>query len=208
MRQPRPLSLAPEKGGSAGAHSSAFRPLLQECGIIPAVRKPELLDQALAAHGRILYLLCGDPETIGGLIERTAAAGKLAIINIDLLSGLTRDVSALRYLERRGARGIISTHAEPLRQAQSLGLYTIQRTFLLDSGAMDSLCHQMKHSQMDALEVLPALAVPKLLARLTGLAAEIPVVGGGLVDTLREAQDLLAQGLAAISASNPALWIC
>ena len=199
------------RGGGAGdrpvTHSHSLMPLLKDCGIIPAVRKPELLDQALAAHGRIIYLLCGDPENIGDLMQRINAADKLPMVNVDLLSGLARDVASLQYLARRGVRGIISTHGEPLRHAQAMGLYTIQRTFLLDSGALDAICHQLKHSSIDALEVLPAIALPKLVDRLKSVSADMPLVGGGLITTLREAQDLLAQGLAAVSASDPQLWI-
>lgn len=191
--------------GAARPHS--LLPLLLDCAIIPAVRHPQHLERALAAHGRVIYLLCGDPENIGEMMGRIAAADKLPVVNVDLLSGLTRDVAALQYLAHRGARGVISTHGEPLRHAQALGLYAIQRTFLLDSGALDSFCHQLKNSSVDALEVLPALAVPKLMERLKSVAADLPLVGGGLITTLREAQDLLAQGLAAVSTSSPDLWI-
>jgi len=190
-----------------GAHSCSLAPLLQECGIIPAVRKPEHLDRALAAHGRILYLLCGDPENIGDMMQRAADAGKQPIVNVDLLNGLSRDVACLRFLHRRGARGIISTHGETLRHAQSLGLFTIQRTFLLDSGALDAICHQLKHSSIDALEVLPAIALPKLIERAASLSLDMPLVGGGLITSLREAQDLLNQGVMAVSVSSPDLWI-
>lgn len=184
-----------------------LRPMLQDAGIIPAIRKPELLDRALAAHGKLIYLLCGDPENIGDLLERTLAAGKLPIVNIDLVAGLSRDVHALRYVEKRGAKGIISTHGETLRQAQTLGLYIIQRTFLLDSGAMENICHQMKNSPVDALEVLPAVAAPKLVQRINAIAGEIALVGGGLISSMREVEDLLGQGLTAVSISDPQLWI-
>ncbi len=201
---------APERKERASPLKNKLAPirsLLVGTGIIPAVRKPELLDRALAAHGKILYLLCGDPENIGDLLQRTLAAGKLPIVNVDLLSGLSRDYHALNYLEKRGAKGIISTHGETLRHAQSLGLYVIQRTFLLDSGAMDNICHQMKNSTVDALEVLPAVAAPKLVGRVKSIPTEIPLVGGGLISSMREVEDLLARGLAAVSISDSQLWI-
>jgi glycerol uptake operon antiterminator len=178
-----------------------------ETGLIPAVRKPDNLDRALAAHGKIVYLLCGDPENIGPLMQRILDAGKLPIVNIDLLNGLSRDSFALHYLERRGAKGIISTHGETLRHAQALGLYVVQRTFLLDSGAMDNICNQIRNSSVDALEVLPAIAAPKLANRVKALSVETALVGGGLISSLREVEDLLAQGLLAVSVSDPQLWI-
>lgn len=199
--------VARKSSGAVQKSTGALGVMLRETGVIPAVRKPELLDRALDAFGKIIYLLCGDPENIEGLLQQCLAAGKLPIVNIDLVGGLSRDTHALRYLERRGARGIISTHGETLRHAQSLGLYVVQRTFLLDSGAMENICHQMKSSPVDALEVLPAVAAPKLVGRSDTLPNDIPLVGGGLISSMREAEDLLHQGLAAVSVSDPQLWI-
>lgn len=205
----RGTARAPEKGRGAAArsHLSPLRPLLQETAIIPAIRKPEHLDKALAAHGSIIYLLCGEPETIGELLQTALDAGKIPIVNIDLVDGLSRDSYALNFLARRGAKGIISTHGETLRHAQSLGLYVIQRTFLLDSGAMENICHQIRSNSVDALEVLPAIAVPKMFERMKTVAEDMALVGGGLISSLREAQDLLSQGVAAVSASDTQLWI-
>jgi glycerol-3-phosphate responsive antiterminator len=39
------------------------------------------------------------------------------------------------------------------------------------------------------------------------LSLDLPVVGGGLIQTMKEVEDLLAQGLSAISTSNPLMWI-
>jgi glycerol uptake operon antiterminator len=175
--------------------------------IIPAVRKFEFVDQAIAAHGKIVYLLTGDPENCESMIQKILSADKLPIVNLDLLNGFSRDRYAVNYLKRTGARGIISTHLEPLRHALSIGLYGIQRTFLLDSGAMDTITNQLKNTTVDALEVLPALVAPKILDRVRAISPDLPVVGGGLIQTMKEAEELLAQGLSAVSISNPLMWI-
>jgi glycerol uptake operon antiterminator len=111
------------------------------------------------------------------------------------------------YLKKIGARGIISTHLDPLRHALAIGLYAIQRTFLLDSGAMDTITNQLKSSPVHALEVLPALVAPKMVERVRSLGLDLPVVGGGLIETMKEVEELLAAGLSAISTSNPMMWI-
>lgn len=179
----------------------------QATPIIPAIRKVDLVDQAAAAHGKIVYLLTGDPENCESMIQRILQAGKLPIVNLDLLNGFSRDRYAVNYLKRVGARGIISTHLDPLRHALSIGLYAVQRTFLLDSGAMETIANQLKNTTVDALEVLPALVAPKIIARVRSISPELPVVGGGLIQTLKEVEDLLAQGLSAVSSSNPQMWI-
>jgi glycerol uptake operon antiterminator len=184
-----------------------LRDFCQATPVIPAIRKAELVEQAAAAHGKIVYLLTGDPENCESMIQLLLQAGKLPVVNLDLLNGFSRDRYAVNYLKRVGARGIISTHLDPLRHARSIGLYAIQRTFLLDSGAMDTITNQLKNSPVDALEVLPALVAPKIIDRVRTISPELPVVGGGLIQTLKEVEDLLAQGLSAVSSSNPQMWI-
>ena len=186
---------------------TSLRVFCEATPVIPAIRKAELVGQATAAHGKIVYLLTGDPENCEAMIQRLLGADKLPIVNLDLLNGFSRDRFAVNYLKKVGARGIISTHLDPLRHARSIGLYAIQRTFLLDSGAMDTITNQLKNTPVDALEVLPALVAPKLLERVRSISPELPVVGGGLIQTLKEVEDLLAQGLSAVSSSNPQMWI-
>jgi len=175
--------------------------------VIPAIRKPDTVELAVAARSQLIYLLTGDPDNVESMIRSILAAGKIPIVNLDLLNGFSRDKFAVNYLKRVGARGIISTHLDPLRHALSIGLYAVQRTFLLDSGAMDTISNQLKNTQVHALEILPALVAPKMLDRVRAISPDLPVVGGGLIQTMKEVEDLLAQGLSAISTSNPQMWI-
>jgi glycerol uptake operon antiterminator len=188
-------------------HPTPLRVYCLQTPIIPAIRKVEFLDQAIAAHGKIIYLLTGDPENCESMFHKILAADKLPIVNLDLLNDFSRDRYAVNYLKRAGARGIISTHLDPLRHALSIDMYAIQRTFLLDSGAMDTITNQLKNSPVDALEVLPALAAPKILERVRAVSPELPVVGGGLIQNMKEVEELLALGLSAVSSSNPQMWI-
>jgi len=185
-------------------------PLISFCRdtpILPAIRKPELVEQATASRGKLVYLLTGDPDNVESMIRKIVAAGKIPLVNLDLLNGFSRDKYAVNYLKRVGARGIISTHLDPLRHALAIGMYGIQRTFLLDSGAMDTISNQLKNTPVHALEILPALVAPKMLVRVRAMSADLPVVGGGLIENMKEVEDLLAQGLNAVSTSIPVLWI-
>jgi glycerol uptake operon antiterminator len=65
----------------------------------------------------------------------------------------------------------------------------------------------LKNTLVDALEVLPALVAPKILDRVRAIAPNLPVVGGGLIQTMKEVEELLAQGLSSVSTSNPQMWI-
>jgi glycerol uptake operon antiterminator len=195
-------------GGKAAATAlTPLRVFCEETPIIPAIRKPEFVDQAIASRGKLVYLLTGDPENIEGMIRQLLSADKIPIVNLDLLNGFSRDRYVVNYLKKVGARGIISTHLDPLRHALSIGLYGVQRTFLLDSGAMDAISNQLKNSPVHALEILPALVAPKMLDRVRSLGLDLPIVGGGLIQTIKEVEGLLEQGLSAVSVSNPQMWL-
>ena len=204
-------STGADAGRRSGRHEEVALPSLRafcdEAPIIPAIRKPELVEQAIASRGKLVYLLTGDPENIEGMIQRLLGAEKIPIVNLDLMNGFSRDRFAVNYLKKVGARGIISTHLDPLRHALSIGLYAVQRTFLLDSGAMDTITNQLKNTPVHALEILPALVAPKILDRVKSLGLDLPVVGGGLIQTMKEVEGLLEQGLSAISTSNIGMWI-
>ena len=194
--------------GSIYDQQTPLRLLFHQTPIVPAVRKVEQLERALSTSARLIFVLGGDPESCEPTLTRIAAAGKVAILNLDLMNGLSRDRYAVNFVRRCGARGIISTHLDALRFARTQGMYAVQRTFLVDSGAMETIFTQLKNSPIDALEVLPALAAPKLLDRARGIAPELPVMGGGLLNTMKEVEALLEQGLSAVSVSNPEMWIC
>jgi glycerol uptake operon antiterminator len=192
---------------SGPAPLTSLRVFCEETPIIPAIRKPDLVELAIASRSRLIYLLTGDPENVESMIRKILGAEKIPIVNLDLLNGFSRDKYAVNYLKRVGARGIISTHLDPLRHALAIGLYAIQRTFLLDSGAMETITSQLKNTPVHALEILPALVAPKLLDRVRALGLDLPVVGGDLIQTMKEVEALLAQGLSAVSTSNPEMWI-
>ena len=196
--------------GPRNAASAPLTPLRIFCAetpIIPAIRKPELVELAIASRSRLIYLLTGDPENVEQMVQKITAAGKVPIVNLDLLNGFSRDKYAVNYLKRVGAGGIISTHLDPLRHALAIGLYGIQRTFLLDSGAMDTISNQLRNTPVHALEILPALVAPKMLERVRAISADLPVVGGGLISNMKEVEALLEQGLSAVSTSHPEMWI-
>jgi len=181
--------------------------LLGQTRIIPTVRSPEFLIPAATAPGKIVYFLCGDPDSLPQMVDVVVSNGKVAIINLDLVSGLSRDAAAIGFLARHKVQGIISTHVEPLRAARHLGLFVIERTFLLDSAALHSSLHSLEQFVPDALEVLPAVVAPRMVTTLLELCPDLPVIAGGLVQTLREIEDLVKQGVSAVSLSESSLWV-
>ena len=82
----------------------------------------------------------------------------------------------------------------------------IQRTFLLDSGAMDTITNQLRIRRCMRLRFCRPWS-----RQNAGTGArdplDLPVVGGGLIQTMKEVEELLAQGLSAVSTSKPQMWI-
>jgi glycerol uptake operon antiterminator len=181
--------------------------LLEQTRVIPAVRAPEFLLRGAQAPGKIVYFLFGNPEDIEQMAETVVAADKVPILNLDLAAGLARDQAAVSFLARRRVQGIISTHPEPLRAARDFGLFAVQRTFLLDSAALHSVLRSLDHFLPDALEVLPAMTAPHIVAQLRKNYPLLPVVAGGLIKSLREIEELVQQGVSSVSVSDCALWV-
>ena len=216
-----PRRVTPARAGGANVHIRArnhhlrlpnnnlqrLTSFLEETHIIPTVRIPELITRSACAPGKVVYFLFGNPEHIAEMVEVVAAAGKVPMVNIDLVAGFSRDEAAISYLAHRQVQGIISTHVEPLRAARDYGLFAIRRTFLLDSAALESGLHSLEQFLPDALEIMPAIAAPHILPRLRQMYPLLPVIAGGLITTLREIEDLFQQGINSVSVSDYRLWI-
>lgn len=187
--------------------SRELRSVLERSRIIPAIRNPEHVLSAIASPSSIIFLMCGTPSTIGTLIWRLNDAGKMPIINLDLLSGLARDSHAVEFLADAGAAGVISTHQDILRAARALGLISIQRTFAIDSAAINSCLSRFKHFVPDVMELLPAAAGPIVLPKIREAFPDLLIIGCGLVTSIKQIDDMVHQGVTSISASDPSLWV-
>ncbi|MEG9438240.1 glycerol-3-phosphate responsive antiterminator [Edaphobacter sp. HDX4] len=175
--------------------------------IIAAVNTVEMFEPALEAPTKSLYLLAGSPISLPEMIRRAKDKGKVCLINIDFLSGLNRDRDAVEYLALHKAEGIVSTRFDVLKTAQALGLFTIQRTFAIDSAAITASIKVLSQFTPDAVEVLPAMAAPKVAKRIRTVHPGMKIIGGGLIETVREMEDLFNAGIDSVTVSNHQLWL-
>lgn len=186
---------------------SVFRGWLEQSRIIPSVRTADTLQAACSSPSKIVFMLFGTPLIIGDLVARLRAADKLPIVNMDLLSGLSRDAAAIEFLAEAGAAGVISTHQDTLRTARSHALLAFQRTFALDSVAIANSLRTLEHFVPDVIELLPAIAAPVVLPTIHLVQPELPVIGCGLVRSLSQIDELVQQGVTSVSVSDASLWI-
>ena len=173
--------------------------------IIAAVKSDELLDAALSSSSSIVFILYGSLLTIASEVQRIKASGKTAIVHVDLVEGLGRDPVAVDFIKHETkADGIISTKQPLVRRAHELGLIAGQRTFIVDSMALENTKSQLRNFRPDFLEVMPGL--------LTGIidelhvVSEVPLVAGGLIRTKKEILEALRGGSCAISTTKRELW--
>ena len=62
--------------------------ILERSPIIAAVKSEPQLDAAIASPCGVIFLLCGDICSVPAAVGRIHAAGKRAIVHLDLISGL------------------------------------------------------------------------------------------------------------------------
>ena len=167
--------------------------------VIAAVKTDEALTAALASPCSAVFLLASTLLTVDGLVHRIHDAGKLAVVHIDLVDGLSSReiaVDSLNALCRPD--GSISTRPTLLR------LLTVQRAFILDSLSLTSLSGQLEQGKPDFVEILPGI-MPRVIAEISA-RTQVPVIAGGLLRDKADVMAAMRAGAAAVSTSAPSLW--
>ncbi len=181
--------------------------LLQNNPVIADVNNDELLEKALLCGSDIIFVLYGNICTIAGIVERIHAVEKVALVDVDLVEGMSsKEVVVDFILSATRADGIISSKANILRAAKKKNLFTVHRFFLIDSTSYHNLPKQYSVSQADVVEVLPG-CMPKVLGWVKELI-HVPLIASGLVCEREDALFALRAGAVAISTTTPEVWDC
>lgn len=182
-----------------------FSDLFEDVPIVAAVKSETELEDSLLCESNVIFLLFGDICNISELVERVKKSGKLAIVHIDLIEGLaSREVGVDYIREQTGADGIISTKAQLVKYAKSLGLIAIRRFFLLDSMSLDNIFKSAHTADADAYEVLPGV-IPKIISQICE-QCEKPIIAGGLIRDKEDVVSALSAGAVAVSSTNSSVW--
>ena len=180
---------------------------LSEAPIIAAAANPGALEAAWQSPVGAIYLLMGTPVSLPAIFEETHRRGKLCLVNLDFLEGLARDRYAVEYLAKHGADGIVSTKSEVLRTVGSFGMLSILRTFAIDSAAVAVTLKSLSQFVPDVIEILPAIVAPKVITRIRPQFPGMHIIGGGLIETVREIETLFSAGVGSVTTSDARLWI-
>lgn len=161
--------------------------------VIAAVKTDEALTAALASPCSAVFLLASTLLTVDGLVHRIHDAGKLAVVHIDLVDGLSsREIAVDSLNALCHPDGIISTRPTLIRRARHRGLLTVQRAFILDSLSLTSLSGQLEQGKPDFVEI--------------SARTQVPVIAGGLLRDKADVMAAMRAGAAAVSTSAPSLW--
>ena len=173
--------------------------------VIAAVKTDEALTAALASPCSAVFLLASTLLTVDSLVHRIHDAGKLAVVHIDLVDGLSsREIAVDSLNALCHPDGIISTRPTLIRRARHRGLLTVQRAFILDSLSLTSLSGQLEQGKPDFVEILPGI-MPRVIAEISA-RTQVPVIAGGLLRDKADVMAAMRAGASAVSTSAPELW--
>ncbi len=182
-----------------------FRNALEDSPIIAAIKDEEGLKKCKNSDSRVIFILYGDICTIADIVEEVKSSGKIAMVHLDLINGLSAKEVAVDFIKKyTKADGIITTKPALIKRAKELSLYTILRLFVIDSMAYENIERQLKTAKPDLIEILPAL-MPKVVKRICSMSST-PVIAGGLVSEKEDIMELLNAGVISISSTNPDIW--
>lgn len=178
---------------------------LSENPIIMAIKDEEGLRASLKLEeARIVFVLYGEVATIAGTVEQLKAAGKMVMVHMDLIAGLSTREEAVDFIARyTEADGVISTRFEQIKRGKQLGLSTIYRIFVIDSKAISNLNRHIG-DYADIVEILPGL-IPKIISRMKKELG-VPIIAGGLIADKEDVIQALSAGAVAISTTNEDVW--
>ena len=188
-----------------GHKHEKIRDLFEISPIINAVKDEQGLEKALKTESPVVFLLFGNICNITGLVDQVKNSGKIAIVHVDLIQGLSSKEVAVDFIHQNTrADGIISTKAPLVRHAMDLGMIGGQRTFLIDSMALETTKKQLLTFQPDFMELMPGV-MPKILKTVRGYT-EIPLVAGGLISDKKDILAAFDAGVDAVSTTREELW--
>ena len=172
--------------------------------IFAAVRTDEGLDAALQTGVETIFMQATNIEVVGAQIEKAHKAGKKLFIHIDITDGVGKDEYGIKFLQKLGADGIISTRTNIIKQAKKMGIATCQKFFIVDTHSLSTTIDSIKAGKPDMIEVMPGL-VSKVIKKIKE-ESDTFIISGGLLTTEEEIQQAFNDGAMGVSTSIRSFW--
>lgn len=175
--------------------------------VIAAVKDMEGLERSCGLEEiQVVFILFGDICTIADIVKKVKDAGKIAMVHMDLIIGLSSKEVVVDFIKNNTmADGIITTKPTLVKRARELKLFTVLRYFLIDSMALENIRQQPHNLKPDFIEVLPGV-MPKLIREICHIT-RIPIIAGGLIGDKESVMAALSAGAIAVSTTNQDVWL-
>ncbi|MFT9850391.1 glycerol-3-phosphate responsive antiterminator [Aneurinibacillus sp. REN35] len=173
--------------------------------VLPAVRQMKDFDILLRSRFEYMVLLDSHIGQLKSIVETAKRHDKKLLVHVDLIQGLRNDEYATEFLcQEIKPAGVISTRKSAVMTAKKNKVLAIQRLFLLDTNALETSYRLVDQTQPDFIEVLPGV-MPHIIAEVYE-QVKIPVLAGGLIRTVSDAQMALNGGAIAVTTSRREIW--
>lgn len=184
-----------------------FMESTENCPVIPAIKGQEWIEPAKQSESDIVYVLYGDICNIADIVNELKEAGKKVIVHIDLVAGLSSKEICVDFIKKyTKADGIISMKPALIKHANEIGLFTIQRFFMMDIMTYRNIEKHVKASNPDIVEFMPAGLTKIIHYLMEGI--EKPVIASGLILDKDDIMGALKTGALAVSTTKIELWDC
>ncbi|MGI6212919.1 MAG: glycerol-3-phosphate responsive antiterminator [Anaerovoracaceae bacterium] len=176
-----------------------------DCPVIPEIKNDEWLDAIGESDSSFVYIVYGNVCTIPDIVRRAKEAGRRVIVHVDLIDGLAAKAISVDFVRKyTDADGIISTKPALIKRANEIGLFSIQRLFMMDGITYANIERHVRMCDPDVVELMPS-GLSKVIAYLTEVIRQ-PVVASGLTQDKQDVIAALNAGAVAVATSNRALW--
>jgi glycerol uptake operon antiterminator len=178
---------------------------IRENPIVAAVRHSEDVDFAVSSGASTIFVLSTDIFNVKEIVSKIKDSGKNVLVHIDFVEGLGKDQKAIDYIARQvKPDGIISTKSQHVKYARDIGLFSIQRFFLIDSLSFHTTIRAIQTFKPDMIEIMPAL-MPEVIRSIVS-QVNMPVIAGGLISSKKDIIDVLNAGAVGASTGKRELW--
>lgn len=172
--------------------------------IAAAIRTEKDFSTALRSDVDMIFLLHSNIMTVQQYIKEIHSAGKKAFVHVDFAEGIGKDRYGLEFLAKQGVDGILTTRTNIVKAAKEYGLITVQRFFIVDSHSLGTSVDSIKISKPDIIEIMPGVVTKKI--KEFADKASMPIIAGGLVETVEEVKAALVAGADVVSTGEADLW--
>jgi len=154
---------------------------------------------------KVVFILFGDICNISDIVKQIKDADKIAMVHVDLISGLGSKEVAVDFIKKHTmADGIITTKPVLIKRAKELDMCTVLRVFMLDSMAFENIKQPQYNVKPDCIEVLPGV-MPKIIKKICKMV-KTPIIAGGLIADKEDVMGALTAGAICVSTTNPQVW--